>query len=60
VMEIALEVRLHQQASYSIIVKEVIPVLAAGTFVPGATVHLRVDPTNPQKIAFDEPWARDE
>ncbi len=60
VMEIALEVRLQQQASYCIVVKEVIPVMAARTFIPGASVHLRVDPANPQKLAFDEPWAREE
>jgi hypothetical protein len=60
VMEIALEVRVQQHASYSIVVKEVIPVIAAGNFTPGATVHVRIDSVNPQKLAFDEPWAREE
>lgn len=58
VMEMTLEVQIDGQPKYTVQSLEAIPVSASARIYQGSVLRVRVDPKDPQKFVFDEPWAQ--
>lgn len=58
VLALVLKIKQDQQPEREQKVEEVIPVTAAALFQPGAVMRVRIDPKNPERFVFDEPWTK--
>ncbi|AKJ28881.1 DUF3592 domain-containing protein [Caldimonas brevitalea] len=57
-IEFRLGVEKPGQPPYEVTLKKTVPVLNLTSVQVGSVLQVRVDRENPQRLAFDEPWAR--
>jgi hypothetical protein len=53
VVEVAMQVTLPDRPPYPVTIQQRVPHLVVGTVVPGASLAVRVDPADTQRVAID-------